>query len=338
MGKGPVFGAVNPSVKAAGINGAMFDTAPQDRRRFLRLAMTLSTGALLAGCGGGGAAGDAVVVVPGPDPVAGAPPVATPTPVATATPLGLALNLAYLGAQYYGIAARGVGLPASLTSGAGIAGVASGGRQATFADPLIAGFAVELADDKQAQVAALRGQIGAGVAAQPAIDVSTGARGAFSVAAQGAGIVAPGAAFDPYASDDNFLIGALLLENAVAAAHRTLLGPTTDTAIATLVTAQLGDAIYHGGLVRALLDGRIGANPTLDKAVTNTTALLASLDGSNIGDQTLAGSSGASSNLFDADGRAIPFTRADAQILKALYLSNGVAGGFLPAGANGVMT
>ena len=306
---------------------------PHDRRNFLRLAASFSTGALLTGCGAGdtgsgSTSSAAVAVVAAP---------ADGAPVGPGMqPLNLALNLAYLGAQYYGYAARGTGLSSSLTSGVGTAGPATGARQATFGDVVIALYAAELADDKQAQLAALRGQMGALAAAQPALDLSTGSSGAFSLAAQAAGIVPAGAAFDPYAGDDNFLLGAFLVENTVAAAYRTLLAQTDDPATAGILSAHLGDSIYHGGLIRALLDDKAAANPAISKALGNTSAMLAAVDGSNIGDQTLEGASGISSNLFDADGRPIPFTRASTQVLKALYLSSSGFGGFMPAGANGI--
>jgi hypothetical protein len=306
-----------------------------DRRRFLRLALGFSTGALLSGCGGGGSAvsdGVAVVTVATtPTPAAAAPPTD-----AVSTPLNLALNLAYLGAQYYGYAARGTGLPGALTSGIGHAGAVSGARQASFSDTLTASYAAELADDKQAHVAALRTQLGALAAAQPALDLSAAPASAFSVAAQGAGIVAAGAAFDPYVSDRNFLLGAFLVENMVAAAYRTLLVQGGDDATMALVDTNLADAIYHGGLIRTLLADRAAADSSIDTALTNAAALFATLDGTNIGDQTLAGASGISANILDADGRPIPFTRATAQVLKTLYLSGSGVGGFLPAGANGV--
>lgn len=298
---------------------------PSDRRQFLRMTAGLSITALLAACGDGTSSDDAIAVVPAPGTGA--------TAAAPSThPLNLALNLAYLGAQYYGYAARGAGLPANLTGGVGQLGTVTGARQASFGDALVAAFAKELADDKQRHVEALRTRLGPLAAAQPVLDLSTGSTSAFSIAAQGAGIVRAGSAFDPYADNTKFLLGAFLVENAVAAAYRTLLTQTEDPTIAD----HLGDAIYHGGLIRALLDDKAAADPSIDTALTNAGALFASLDGSDIGDQSLAGASGLSSNILDGEGRPIPFTRAAPQILKSLYLSSTGIGGFMPSGANGV--
>lgn len=303
-----------------------------DRRHVLRLALGLSTSLFLGGCGssdsgvtGAGASAPLAVAV-------------ETAPVASAAqgshPLNLALNLSYLGAQFYGMAARGTGLATSLIGGIGRAGTALGARQVSFADPLLAGYAAELADDKQAHVATLRAQIGALAAAQPTLDLSTSATGAFSIAAQRAGIIAAGSSFDAYASDDDFLLAAFLIENMVAASYRTLLGAGVDDG--GVVSTNLADAIYHGGLIRSLLDDRAVADPAIGTALSGASTMFAALDGTNVGDQTLTGSSGTSANLLDAEDRPIPFTRAQAQVLKTLYLSSDGVGGFLPAGANGV--
>ena len=258
-----------------------------------------------------------------------------PCRAAARHPLNLPLTLGYISGQYHAYAASGAGLSAALTGGVGRAGSATGARKVAFTDPTINALAADLAEDKVAHVTALRAQIGAAAAAQPAIDLSTGATGAFSIAMQRAGGAAAGQSFDPYADDEHYLLGAFLLENAVAASYRTLLLADPDLASATTIAAQLADAIYHGGVIRALLDDRVAANPAIDATLAKISAMQALLDGSNLGDQTLAGGT-ASSNLIDAEGRPIPFTRASGQVLSALYLTNAGPGGFLPAGANGI--
>ncbi|WP_174297792.1 ferritin-like domain-containing protein, partial [Sphingomonas bacterium] len=274
-------------------NDPMQPSQPRhDRRRFLRLAAGVTTGALLSGCGAGGSTpGDSIRTVAGTAvPVAGATSAGTGagTGAGAATgqvPLNLALNLAYLGAQYYGHAAGGTGLPATLTGGVGVAGPVSGARRASFADALTASHAAELAGDKQAHVVALRAYLGELAAAQPALDLSPAPSGAFSLAAQRAGIVPAGGAFDPYADDSGFLLGAFLIQNAVAAAYRTLLAQT-EPAAAALVGANLADSIYHGGLIRALLDDRAARDPSIARAMANAGALLAAHDAADAGDQT----------------------------------------------------
>lgn len=310
-------------------NGPMQINNLYARRRFLGLSASLVSGALLSGCGGGGGGGSAaaeggITVVPGA--VAEAPPpvVATPAPVA-AHPLNLALNLAYLGAAFYGHAAQGAGLTADLTAGIGQAGIATGARSALLSDPAIAEVAAELATDKSAQVAALRNQIGAQAAAQPAMDLSAQPGGAFSVAAQRAGIVPAGSSFDPYANDNQFLLGAFLIEDMVAATYRGLLMAGGEDASA-LVTESLADAIYHGGLVRTLLEDRARSDTALAATLGKATSF-AMPDGST---------ADAQANILDSEGRVIPFTREAPQVLDMLYLAGSAGGGFLPAGANGV--
>jgi len=306
-------------------------TIPHDRRRFLRLAAGFSTGALLAGCGDGDPAPPAATtpLVVAPPPAAGPGVVAAP-----AHPLNLALMLGYVGAQYFAVAAHGTILSARMTAGTGPAGAATGGRRVAFADPMVAALASELAAEKAAQVTALRGGIGGAVAAQPALDLSGGASGPFSLAAQRAGIVAAGQAFDPYAGDDAFLLGAFLIDYAATATYRTLVLSGADEVITTAAAGQLAEAIYHGGLIRTVLGARAVADPAVDASMARMTAMLSTLDGSDAGAQPQSLS--ASANLLDAQGRAIPFTRAPLQVLSTLYLSTGAAGGFLPMGANGV--
>jgi hypothetical protein len=304
-----------------------------DRRRVLRLIAGLSSGALLAGCGGGGAGGgDDPVASP---PVAAPPSAAQPAPVASpAHPLNLPLTLAYLGGQYFSYAARGTSLPGVLTGGG--ASAVTGARRLDFSDSSVARLAADMADDKAAHITALRGQIGATAPAQPAIDLSASAGGPFSLAAQRAGIVSTGQSFDPYADETHFLIGALLLENAVAATYRRLLMVEQDAASGVIVAGHLADSIYHGGVIRALLADRAAATPDVDAMLTRIGTMLAALDGTAGSDQILPGGDANSSNLLDAEGRPIPFTRTDRQVLSALYLSSAGPGGFLPQGVPGI--
>jgi hypothetical protein len=316
------------------------------RRRFLERAGGLLAGLggtlLLSGCGGGSAAGEtgAVPVVSAPVTVVPAP---TPTPPPTsnaptdATALNFALNLAYLGAQFYGYGAGGAGIAASLVTGVGRQGSVVGGRQVAFADDGAARFATELAADKLTHVTGLRGLLGTAAAAQPGLDFSANASAAFSTVARTAGIVSSGATFDAFAGDDNFLLGALFIEDVVAAAYRSLLPSVTTDTSAQLITANLADAIYHGSMVRTMLADRAAENPALTSSLAAACASLARLDGTAVGDQSLA-ADGTSANLVDADGNAIPFLRSATQVLKVFYVAPDTVqiGGFLPYGINAV--
>ena len=66
-------------------------------------------------------------------------------------------------------------------------------------EPLIAQYAREIAADEIAHVAFLRTALGGAAVAQPAINISGDAAGAFTTAARAAGVVGATAIFDPYA-------------------------------------------------------------------------------------------------------------------------------------------
>lgn len=89
--------------------------------------------------------------------------------------LSFALNLEYLEAQFYIMAATGVGLGAGQLTGSGTQGAATGARAVNFTDPLVRQYAKEIAGDEVAHVAFLRSALGSAAVAQPAIDIGTGA-------------------------------------------------------------------------------------------------------------------------------------------------------------------
>src|SRR5258706_12312328 len=141
------------------------------------------------------------------------PSIASAQTVADSDMLNFLLSLECLEAQFYSLAATGSGLPAAQLTGTGTAGAATGGRAATFTDPLVAQYANELAREQAAHVAYLRSRLTTLAAAQPAIDIGVTPTGAFSTFARAANIVATGASFDPYASDINFLLAAFMVED-----------------------------------------------------------------------------------------------------------------------------
>lgn len=255
--------------------------------------------------------------------------------------LNFALNIEYLQANYYNFAVSGAAIGASLTSGAvGVLGTATGGRTVTFADAIVGQYAREIVGDKLAHVSALRSSLGSAAAAQPAIDVGTGASGAFSRIAQQAGITSAGASFDPYANDEAFLLGAFILSDIGVAAYRGLIGGFGNILIAQAAAGLLATEAYHGAMIRNLLYRKGQATPALIDRSEALSGARDVLDGGGESDQGLRAiirPGGTESNIAPTDADGIVLGRDTGRTLNILYV-NGAAvtsGGFFPAGMNG---
>jgi hypothetical protein len=253
------------------------------------------------------------------------------------------LQLDYLAAQYYSFAVTGAGLPAALLTGVGTAGAATGARQVTFTDPLVAQFASEIRQDLAAQVAFLRATLGTdGVTAQPAIDLGFAAGSGFSKAAVAAGIAAAGA-FDPYASDENFLLGAYIFEDVIVTAFAGAAASISDKALLGKVLGLLSTHSHHTAVIRSLLYAKGVATPALrtnaDKISDN---LRDALDGGTDLDQGISPTgTGATiqSNVVPAGADGLIAGRSTGQVLNILYLNSAAvtSGGFYTAGLNGAV-
>lgn len=305
-----------------------------ERRRFMQLAggATLAVG--LAGCGGGSSS-----ATPTPTP--------TPTPTVTSTVavdsdyLNFALNFEYLEAQYYLRATTGSGIeaiPAStsvpgggtaLLTGVGTQGTVTGGSQVTFSSTLIGEYAREIASAELAHVAYLRSMIGAAASsAQPAIDLSTGAGSGFAGLAARAGI----AGFNPYSSDQSFLLGAFLLEDVIVTAYRGLLPLLSNALYVNAVAGILATESYHAALIRSQLYAMGSGAQT---AAGQFSDARDSLDGPSDDDQGIAGTATVA-NIVPADANGIVYARTTGQVLNIFYNNNAAValGGFFPAGIN----
>jgi hypothetical protein len=257
--------------------------------------------------------------------------------VTDADVLNFALNLEYLEANFYSYAAFGTPIDASLTTGTGTQGAATGGRAAAFTDPLVAQYAKEIANDEIAHVKFLRTALGAAAVAQPKIDVGIDPNGAFSSAARAAGLIGPTSLtsptfFDPYANDINFLLGAFIFEDVGVTAYK---GASPLLANKTYLEAAAGILAveaYHASIVRTVLYAK-GVDTR--SAATKISDARDSLDGSSDLDQGL-GDAG-SSNIVPLDSNGIAYSRSTGQVLNIVYLTKAAvsAGGFFPAGLNG---
>jgi hypothetical protein len=303
-----------------------------ERRNFMRTAATATIGAgglvMLAGCGSNDAA------TPTPTP-------ATPTPTpSTAVQdfdiLNFALNLEYLEAQFYSFAVYGTGLPAAQLTGQGTQGTVTGGRQVTFTDPVVAQYAREIASDEIAHVAFLRSVLGSVAVAQPAINIDGGATGAFTAAARAAGVVGATGTFDPYASDENFLLGAYIFEDVGVTAYKGAAPLISNKTYLEAAAGILAAEAYHAGLVRTTLYRKGLTTPTLITAAGQISDARDSLDGPSDDDQGISGDA-TTSNIVPTDANGIAFSRSAGQVLNIVYLSKSalVGGGFFPSGVNG---
>ncbi|GGB29498.1 hypothetical protein GCM10011380_18770 [Sphingomonas metalli] len=285
-------------------------------------------------------------------------PVATPTPTPAAVSevdvLNFALQLEYLEANFYSYAAFGQPIASTLRSGTGtpgsvqiVSGTTAGQpRAVSFQDPIVAAYAREIAADEIAHVTFLRTALGGSAAAQPAINISGDATGAFTAAARAAGVVGSGATFDPYADDNSFLLGAYLFEDVGVTAYmggvQLLSTPAYIEAAAGIHAVEA----YHAGLVRTVLYRKGLTTASIFTATQQISDARDSLDGtSNTGllnqggdrDQGIIGSSSSIANIVPTDSNGIVYVRSPQQVLNIVYLNatstNG--GGFFPAGVNG---
>lgn len=319
---------------------AACDKRRDARRAFLRASSTAAVlvgAGALAGCGGGGGGGndDPLIQVPG-TPGTNPPTGTNPGTISDADVLNFALNLEYLEAQFYSFAAFGTGLAANLLTGTGTQGAVTGGRQVTFTDPLVAQYAREIAVDERQHVAFLRSALGSAAVAQPAIDISATATSAFSAAARAAGLIGAGQSFDPYANDENFLLGAFIFEDVGVTAYKGASPLITNKTFLEAAAGILAAESYHAGLVRTVLYAKGLQTPSLRTATEQISDARDSLDNTADVDQGVA-QRGNASNIVPTDNNAIAYSRSPGDVLNIVYLTAAAAqqGGFFPAGVNG---
>ena len=246
-----------------------------------------------------------------------------------------ALNFEYLGAEYYLRSVNGAGLQAGDIDGVGGIGTVSGGRQVPFSDTLVRKLAFELAADEEAHVRTLRAALPPSARnGRPQLDLDF----AFTFAARSAGLVGPNDRFDVYANDNNFLLGAFLLEDVCVTA---LIGSAPfikDKGVLATAAGFLGTEAYQAGAIRTLLYTRgliYQAN-----AISNARD---ALDGNTDLDQGISGDQSATpsfssndANLVPADRNSLAFGRTFGQVLDIAYLNTTQSpGGFFPQGVRG---
>jgi hypothetical protein len=214
--------------------------------------------------------------------------------------LNFALNLEYLEANFYYLAAFGTtidkantastnaGAPLITLSGTvGTAGTVTGGSQVPFTTVQVGSYATETAVEEGKHVQLLLSALGSAAVAQPAINLGTSFQTLATVAQ-----IPNGAAFSPYDSDDDFLVGAYVFEDVGVTAY--LGAASLLTTPSNLVTAAgiLAVEAYHAGLVRTTINYADPAGTSIAGYTNLISALRAQL--------ALAGLLGATPGPYDA--------------------------------------
>jgi hypothetical protein len=289
--------------------------------------------------------------------------------------LNFALNLEYLEANFYYLAAFGSNISTANSlypSGAMLQGINGIGTQGTvtvkatpkvpFSNLAIASYAVETAIEEGKHVNFLRTALGNLAVAQPQIDLMT----SFNTLASAAGI---GPAFDPFANDATFLVGAYIFEDVGVTAYHGAAPLITTTATGKTYLAAAAGILaveaYHAGLVRTTInaiDNGI-AFPTVPAGTLTTytnqiSALRAKLslaalatapnpDDYGLATSTASLAGGATVNrsqIVDADANVIAFSRNTTQVLNIVTGGNATTSGtkatgvFFPSGLNGLFS
>jgi hypothetical protein len=230
-------------------------------------------------------------------------------------------------------------------TGTGTQGTVIAGQKAALSNPLVIAYSNEIYNDELKHVEFLRSALGSSAVAMSTVDVSPG--GAFTTAAVAAGLIPQGSVFNPYASDEAFLLGAYIFEDVGVTAYH---GAATLLSSKTYLDAAAGILAveaYHASIVRTTLYAMGLANPppainpyTATAAISKLRATLDGTYGSNgsgADDQGIQGANSTISNIVDADSNAIAYDRTAGQVLNVVYGSAGevTSGLFFPNGING---
>jgi hypothetical protein len=236
--------------------------------------------------------------------------------------LNFALNLEYLEANFYYLAAFGTTIAtpnsASIAAGAPSAGIpiAGTGTQGTvtvkanprvpFTTIQVGSYATETAIEEGKHVLFLKSVLGSYGVAQPTLDLLN----SFNGLAKLAGI---GSTFDPFASDANFLVGAYIFEDVgVSAYHGAAPLISTTAPGKTILAAAVGiHAVeaYHAGLIRTSI---LFTDPTGALGLLADTQKISALRSS------VALAAGADSNPSDVDPSTDDYGVSDGSFTVAL--------------------
>jgi hypothetical protein len=236
-----------------------------------------------------------------------------------------ALNLESLETEYYLRGTTGRGMD---DADAGKEpGAVTGGHIVPWKDMELKSLLEEVAANELAHVRFYRKVLGGKSVSRPAIDM-----GGFTAAAKAAGL---GDDFDPFASEMNFLLGGMLMEDVGVTAYHGAATLLKDKKNLDAAAGIMAVEAYHMGMARSLLykmgqEARTAANKLSDARD--------SLDGPEDKDQGIE--AGGKANFVPSDADAKAFSRTPQEVLRIVYLANkaGVSGGGLfPKGMNGAL-
>jgi hypothetical protein len=244
--------------------------------------------------------------------------------------LNFALNLEYLEANFYYLAAFGTtidkpnaasmaafvaaggtsaqaAMPISITGGGvGTPGTVTGGSKVVFGGSgsiAVQSYAVETAIEEGKHVSLLQSALGSAAVAQPAINLAagnggtgTGLTGAFGILANAAGITG-GSSFSPYASDQTFLVGAYVFEDVGVTAYHGAASLLTVSSDLSAAASILAVEAYHAGLVRTTINALDPGATSIGFYTQQISALRATLANA-ASPQTLTG---AAANPYDSN-------------------------------------
>src|SRR5688500_1415238 len=247
----------------------------------------------------------------------------TPAAISDGRIFNFALNPASLEAEYYLRGTSGRGMDAA--DAGSNPGPVTGGRRVPWKNDDLREFMEEVAANELAHVRFYRRTLGAQAVPRPAID-----RTAFAAAAKAAGL---GDDFDPFASEMNFFLGGMLMEDVGVTAYHGAAPLISNKQFLDAAAGILAVEAYHMGMARSVLyrmgdDAREAANKLSDARDK--------LDGPEDVDQGIEVNGKA--NIVPSDPDGIAFKRTPQQVLRIVYLSDkpGVSGGGLfPRGMNG---
>lgn len=276
--------------------------------------------------------------------------------------LNFALNLEYLEGEFYTLATAGqtltqfkVGTGAGTTA-VGTATITTKGANAyasckvPFALPNVQAYALETAAEERLHVAFLRQALGSAAVTEPNIDLYNSFR------SLGGLVGVP--AFDPFADDYQFLLGAYIFEDVGVSAYHGAAGAISSTVVLGAAAKIQAVEAYHAGLIRTTITALdqaatpIGPALTLRNLTQKISMVRAQLDGTSSGTPDDSGLLGAEftlngttasfhgTSIVNADANSIAWARTPSQVVAIVYANataGTASGGFFPNGLNGTI-